>query len=93
MQAVEYWRGHYWLTDDTRDEVIRVKADGTFNIDDCPIQFADDNSTSVTGNYEGICVYKDGLAVLADPTSANSYMIYSTPANFDFGGGGALRHG
>ena len=92
VQAVEYWRGHYWLTDDTRDEVIRVKADGTFNLDDCPIQFADDNSTSVTGNYEGICVYKDGLAVLADPTSANSYMIYSTPANFDFGGGGA-RYG
>lgn len=92
VQAVEYWRGHYWLTDDTRDEVIRVKADGTFDRDDGPIQFADDNSTSVTGNYEGICVYKDGLAVLADPTSANSYMIYSTPANFDFGGGGA-RYG
>jgi hypothetical protein len=92
VQAVEYWRGHYWLTDDNRDEVIRVKADGTFNIDDCPVQFADDNSTSVTGNYEGICVYKDGLAVLADPTLANSYMIYSTPANFDFGGGGA-RYG
>jgi len=92
VQGVEYWRGHYWLTDDTRDEVVRVKPNGVCNIDDSPIQFADDNSTSVTGNYEGICVYKDGLAVLADPSSANSYMIYSTPANFDFGGGGA-RYG
>jgi hypothetical protein len=92
VQGVEWWRGHYWITDDNRYEVVRVKADGTYNHDDCPIQFSDNNSTGVTGNYEGICRYKDGLAVLIDPTSANSYMIYSRPANFDFGGGGA-RYG
>lgn len=92
IQGVEYWRGHYWLVDDSRDEVIRVKADGAIDLDDCPIQFSDNSADSVSGNYEGICVYKDGLAVLVDPSSANSYMIYARPANFDMGGGGA-RYG
>ena len=92
IQGIEWWRDHYWLSDDSRDEVIRVKANGVCNYNDCPIQFSDNSAASVAGNYEGICVYKDGLAVLVDPTSANSYMIYSRPANFDFGGGGA-RYG
>jgi len=92
-QGIEWWRGHYWITDDTRSEVLRVKPDGTADINDCPIQYSDSNSTSVSGNYEGICVYKDGLAVLVDPSSANSYMIYARPANHDFGGGGAKYGG
>jgi hypothetical protein len=91
-QGIEYWRGHYWISDDTRDEVVRVKPNGDYHPDDSPIQYADDNGASVAGNYEGICIYKDGLAVLIDPSAANSYIIYSRPANFDFGGGGA-RYG
>lgn len=91
-QGIEWWRGHYWISDDSRDEVVRVKPNGDWHFDNSPIQFSDNNSTSVTGNYEGIFKYKDGLAVLIDPTSANSYLIYSTPCDFDFGGGGA-RYG
>ena len=91
-QGIEWWRDHYWMTDDSRDEVMRIKANGDWHIDDCPIQFSDNSATSVTGNYEGIAVYKDGLAVLVDPSSANSYLIYSRPANFDMGGGG-VRYG
>ena len=92
IQSIEYWRGHYWMSDDIRDEVVRVKPDGVCDYNDSPIQFSDSDSTSVTGNYEGICAYKDGLAVLVDPTSANSYLIYSRPASFEMGGGGA-RYG
>lgn len=88
IQGIEYWRGHYWLSDDTRDEVIRAQLNGTVNYNDCPMQFDDNSSGSVAGNYEGLCVYKDGLGVLIDPTSANSYMIYSRPVNFLMGGGG-----
>lgn len=91
-QGIEYWRGHYWISDDIRDEVVRVKPNGDYHLDNCPIQFSDNNSTFVVGNYEGIARYKDGLAVLVDPSSANSYLIYSRPANFAFGGGGA-RYG
>lgn len=89
VQGIEWWRGHYWMTDDVRDEVVRAKPNGDYHYDDSPIQFSDTDAGSVTGNYEGICRYKDGLAVLVDPTSANSYMIYARPANYDFGGGGA----
>lgn len=91
IQGIEYWRGHYWLVDDARDEVVRVKSDGTCDYNDCPIQFSDVDGSSVPGpgQYEGICAYKDGLAVLADPLSANSYMIYSRPMTSAFGGGGA----
>lgn len=92
IQGIEYWRGHYWMTDDTRDEVVRVKPNGDYHWEDCPIQFSDADAASVSGNYEGIFRYKDGLAILVDPSSANSYLIYSRPANFDFGGGGA-RYG
>lgn len=91
-QGIEWWRGHYWISDDSEDEVQRVKPNGDWYWGDAPIQFADNNSTSVSGSYEGIAVYKDGLAVLIDPTSANSYLIYSRPANFDMGGAGA-RYG
>jgi hypothetical protein len=87
------WRfGHYWIADDSRDETIRIKPSGAYHRDDAPINFADDNSTSVTGNYEGNTPYKDGIATLVDPTSADAYAIYSRPANFAFGGGGA-RYG
>jgi hypothetical protein len=92
IQGIEYWRDHYWLSDDSRDEVVRVKTNGVCNYNDCPIQFSDNSAASVVGNYEGIFVYKDGLGVLIDPSSANAYFIYSKPANFSFGGGGA-RYG
>lgn len=91
-QGIEWWRGHYWISNDDRDEVVRVKPDGTYHGDDAPVQFSDNSAASVSGNYEGICVYKDGLAVLVDPSSANSYMIYSRPMDTPFGGGGA-RYG
>lgn len=90
-QGIEFWNGSFWISDDSRDEIVRLNADGTGSRDQGLIGF-DENGGSVTGNFEGICAYKDGLAFLVDPTSANSYATYARPRNIIFGGGGA-RYG
>lgn len=87
-QGIEWFNGHFWLSDDDRDEIIRVNADGTGPRDAGLVGF-NDNGGSVSGNFEGICAYKDGMAFLVDPTSANSYATYTRPWNLGFGGGGA----
>jgi hypothetical protein len=88
IQGIEWWNVHFWISDDSRDEIIRLNQDGTGPRDAGLIGL--DNGASVTGNFEGICAYKDGLAYLVDPTSANSYATYARPWNMGFGGGGAL---
>lgn len=91
VQGIEYYAGNYWLVDDERDEVIRCDLDGKLNRS-VGIINANANGSSVSGSYEGICRYKDGLLVLSDPTSANSFVTYFTPYQGQGGGGGFMSN-
>lgn len=87
IQGIEYYAGAYWLVDDERDEVLRCELDGTLNRSAGLINFSPDGA-SITGNFEGITKYLDGLAVLVDPDAANSSVNYYRPRNMAGGGGG-----
>ena len=84
VQAVEYWRGHYWLTDDTRDEVIRVKADGRSISTTARSSLPTTTARRSLATTKASASARTVLAVLADPTSANSYMILLDPGEFRF---------
>lgn len=75
IQDIEYWPAAncYVVSDDNRDELVRVELDGTLNSDNGFANAYLDGS-GVSGNFEGVCVYNDGLAVLIDPSAANSFI-------------------
>lgn len=86
-QGIEYYGNCYFIVDDERDEVIRCDLSGKLNRSEGFIN-ATTNGSNVAGGYEGICRYKDGLLILSDPSSANSFATYLTPYQVQGGGGG-----
>lgn len=75
IQDIEYWRAAncYVVVDDNRDAMLRVELDGSINVVNT-FGNANADSSAVSGNMEGLCAYNDGLAVLIDPSAANSFI-------------------
>lgn len=82
-QGIEYWRGAFWVAEDSGNETARVETDGTVHY---PGLFG-----IASGAYEGICTSPDGEGLVQLVSTSIDVARIFRPYDAHLAGGGGAK--